>query len=164
MHVTITYPEAEAEKHILHLNRDEARAAGSGTPAAPIVEQQVVFQARNDVLDLYMTEELERYLIEIVLATRNPEVYGSDLKDWLAYGASPRADAGARPLRAGPRLAQRTKLRRPRKHSSHRTRCPAPPLDLELRSSGRRDHGGPFDRRIDGPHRGTLSARSGRRR
>ena len=91
MHVVITYPEAEAEKHILHLNRVEARASESSQSATSIVSQGDVFDARNEVLDLYMTEELEKYLLEIVLATRNPAAYGQDLSDWLAYGASPRA-------------------------------------------------------------------------
>lgn len=96
MHVVITYPEAEAEKHILHLNRVEAKAEHkfSGDDASAkkaVVTQGVVFDARKEVLDLYMTEELERYLLEIVLATRNPGAYGDDLAEWLAYGASPRA-------------------------------------------------------------------------
>lgn len=96
MHVVITYPEAEAEKHILHLNRVEAKAQNkfSGNEASAkkaVVTQGVVFDARTEVLDLYMTEELERYLLEIVLATRNPGAYGDDLAEWLAYGASPRA-------------------------------------------------------------------------
>ncbi|MGR8950113.1 MAG: AAA family ATPase [Gammaproteobacteria bacterium] len=91
MHVVITYPEADAEKHILHLNRVEARATSTNSAPTAIVSQGTVFDARNEVLDLYMTEELERYLLEIVLATRNPEAYGQDLADWLAYGASPRA-------------------------------------------------------------------------
>lgn len=95
MHVVITYPEAEAEKHILHLNRVEARASQSSSKNAKtnssVVTQGIVFDARNEVLDLYMTEELERYLLEIVLATRNPGAYGQDLAEWLAYGASPRA-------------------------------------------------------------------------
>ena len=51
----------------------------------------MIFQARNDVLDLYMTDDLEHYLLEIVLATRDPSTYGEDLGDWLAYGGSPRA-------------------------------------------------------------------------
>ena len=91
MHVVITYPEAEAEKHILHLNRLEARSNNNHETASAVVSQGMVFDARNEVLDLYMTEELERYLLELVLATRNPETYGQDLAEWIAYGASPRA-------------------------------------------------------------------------
>ncbi|MEM7466471.1 MAG: AAA family ATPase [Pseudomonadota bacterium] len=91
MHVVIDYPEAESEKTILHLNRVEARAANAQTAINSIVSQGIIFDARNEVIDLFMTEELERYLLELVLATRTPMAYGEDLADWLAYGASPRA-------------------------------------------------------------------------
>jgi MoxR-like ATPase len=92
MHVTITYPSDTEEKSILHLARNEARSAqkGNGAPAH-IIRQQDVFDARRAVLDMYMSDDLEQYLLEIVLATRKPAVYGDDLADWLEYGASPRA-------------------------------------------------------------------------
>jgi MoxR-like ATPase len=50
-----------------------------------------VFQARRDVLAVHMGEALERYLLELVFATRDPARYGKDLASWLQYGASPRA-------------------------------------------------------------------------
>ena len=46
---------------------------------------------RHEVLNLHLAEPLEEYLVQIVLATRNPEAYGDDLAGWLEYGASPRA-------------------------------------------------------------------------
>ena len=92
MHVTISYPDAAAEKEILQLNRDEARAAKSATPAADIVIQQAgLFAARQEILDVHMSEPLEQYLLQLVLATRKPEAYGKELGHWLEYGASPRA-------------------------------------------------------------------------
>jgi MoxR-like ATPase len=51
----------------------------------------LILAARQEVLNLYMQDNLERYLLEIVLATRNPGRYGEDLAHWLQYGASPRA-------------------------------------------------------------------------
>lgn len=92
MHVVITYPNNDEEKSILHLARDEARAAGANGEKSPhIIGQQEVFDARRAVLDMYLSDDLEQYLLEIVLATRAPKVYGDDLAEWIEYGASPRA-------------------------------------------------------------------------
>ena len=92
MHVVITYPNNADEKSILHLARDEARAAGGNGDKPPhIIGQQDVFDARRAVLDMYLSDDLEQYLLEIVLATRAPQAYGDDLAEWIEYGASPRA-------------------------------------------------------------------------
>jgi len=92
MHVFVDYPSAEIEREILHLTRGEARQ-GLSEPVKPaeIISQQSLFEARNEVLDIYMSEELENYLLQLVLATRDPGKYDSKLADWLEYGASPRA-------------------------------------------------------------------------
>ncbi len=110
LHVKVDYPNAEHEKNILHLVRDEARTTHSDTehkknklelvsreeekksslPFEPL-KQDTLFEARNEILDVYMADSLENYLLQIVLATRNPVAYGADLAAWLQYGASPRA-------------------------------------------------------------------------
>lgn len=92
LHVKVDYPKPEHERAILHLARSEARSDTKeyGVHFQPI-SQNILFAARNEVLDLYMAETLEDYLLQIVLATRNPAVYGKDLAAWLQYGASPRA-------------------------------------------------------------------------
>ncbi|MGH8629973.1 MAG: AAA family ATPase, partial [Burkholderiales bacterium] len=92
MHVRITYPDAGEEKAILALARREARL--SSNPAASghrAVSQQAIFAARQEILDLYMADNLESYLLQLVLATRTPAAYGDDLAGWVQYGASPRA-------------------------------------------------------------------------
>jgi len=92
MHVTIDYPDADAERKILHLNRNESRQGFSGDAVEHIIISQAdLFAARDEVLDVHMAENLETYLLELVLATRKPEAYGKDLVNWLEYGASPRA-------------------------------------------------------------------------
>ncbi len=91
MHVRIDYPEAAAEMAILQLARREARQGEQAVASAKQVTQADLFAARNAVLDIYMGENLEAYLVEITLATRSPERYGSDLASWVEYGASPRA-------------------------------------------------------------------------
>jgi MoxR-like ATPase len=92
MHVTIDYPEASSEKAILALARDEALngQAEVNRPQEKI-SQQSIFNARQEVLKLYMADNLEEYLLHMVLATRNPGAYGDDLAQWSLYGASPRA-------------------------------------------------------------------------
>ncbi|MEF3073459.1 MoxR family ATPase [Methylobacter sp. Wu1] len=109
LHVKIDYPKPEHEKSILQLARNEARqgAAKDSAKFEPI-DQKTLFDARNEVLDLYMADSLEDYLLQIVLATRNPGAYGRDLAGWLQYGASPRASIALdRCARAKAWLAQR---------------------------------------------------------
>jgi len=92
MHVKIDYPNAVHEQSILHLARAEAKGKlKTSDHAVDKISQQLLFEARDEVLDIYMAEALERYLLEIVLATRTPDVYGQDLAKWIEYGASPRA-------------------------------------------------------------------------
>lgn len=92
LHVKIDYPNPEHEQQILRLNRAEARQAHepSARRFTPL-SQQTLFDARNEVLDIHMADGLEQYLLQLVLATRNPGAYGEDLAGWLQYGASPRA-------------------------------------------------------------------------
>jgi len=92
MHVRITYPEAEEEKRILQLARTEAVVnPGVSTTRAAAITQKAIFMARDEVLGIYMAENLEQYLLQLVLATRQPQAYGDDLAQWLQYGGSPRA-------------------------------------------------------------------------
>jgi len=92
MHVFVDYPSAETEREILRLTRDEAKQ-GLSEPVKPaqLISQEALFAARNEALDVYMSDELENYLLQLVLATRNPGRYDEKLQDWLEYGASPRA-------------------------------------------------------------------------
>ena len=91
MHVRIGYPQADAETEILRLARDRARDAlrPVTTPASRIAQADV-FAARRAVLDLHMAPPLERYLVELVLASRDPGRYDAALGRRIAWGASPR--------------------------------------------------------------------------
>jgi MoxR-like ATPase len=93
LQVKVDYPNAEHEKTILRLVRAEARQLGQKSLKKPFekITQETLFDARNAVLDLHMSEQLEDYLLQIILATRKPKAYGDDLASWLQYGASPRA-------------------------------------------------------------------------
>ena len=61
------------------------------TKSTSPLTQADLFLARKEVLSIHLGENLERYLIEIILATREPQRYGQQLKNWLQWGASPRA-------------------------------------------------------------------------
>ena len=91
MHVRIGYPEAAAEAEILRLARERARDTLQHTAEAvsrlPIED---VFAARAAVLDLHVAPQLERYLIELVLASRDAKRYDAQLGRRIAWGASPR--------------------------------------------------------------------------
>ena len=91
MHVSIFYPSPEDELSILHLAREQARELlGDRVATTVVVSQEQVFSAQTEVLDLHMAPQLERYIVEIVVATREPHRYGDDLANWVSYGASPR--------------------------------------------------------------------------
>jgi MoxR-like ATPase len=91
MHVRIGYPEAATETEILRLARERARASVSATPSAITrIPQADVFAARAAVLDLHVAPAVERYLIELVLASREPQRYDNALARRIAWGASPR--------------------------------------------------------------------------
>jgi MoxR-like ATPase len=93
LYVRIGYPAPAHEREILRLVRAEARQEGgseTGITTEPMTQEEL-FRARREVLDLYMAKPLEDYLLQLVLATREPAAYGADLARWLQYGASPRA-------------------------------------------------------------------------
>lgn len=92
MHVFVGYPNAETERDILRLTRNEAKQ-GQSDPVKPdsSISQQALFEARKEALDIYMSDDLENYLLQLVLATRDPGRYDEKLANWLEYGASPRA-------------------------------------------------------------------------
>jgi MoxR-like ATPase len=91
MHVRIDYPDASAERRILELARNQARTSiDYNHDKSILVTQQQVFQAQSEILDLYMAPQLEEYLVQLLLATRDPLPYSDDLARWVSFGASPR--------------------------------------------------------------------------
>jgi MoxR-like ATPases len=91
MHVRIGYPDAEVETEIMRLARERARQTLQAPPApAQRMPQAQVFAAREQVLDLHVAPALERYLVELVLASRSAGRYDAALGRRIAWGASPR--------------------------------------------------------------------------
>jgi MoxR-like ATPase len=91
MHVRIGYPEADTETEILRLARERARRYLHHEAESPRrMPAEEVFAAREAVLDLHFAPSLERYLVELVLATREAGRYDPALARRIAWGASPR--------------------------------------------------------------------------
>ena len=89
MHVRVSYPDRDAEQAILRLARSEASGEQSQPDRA--VSQADIFAARQGALEVHMAPAVEEYIIQLVIATRDPSLYDAELADWLEYGASPRA-------------------------------------------------------------------------
>jgi MoxR-like ATPase len=90
LQVNIDYPDRDSERQILALVEDEQRAQ-TALSLPPPIEQTALFEARQAVLNLHMSETVKDYIVEIVMATRLPANYSAQLAEWIAYGASPRA-------------------------------------------------------------------------
>lgn len=91
LHIPVTYPNHENEKKILQCVRREIRVSEDEATPKTTLSQQSIFEARQEVLNVHMSEPLEDYLVAIVIATRNPGAYGEQFKNLLEFGASPRA-------------------------------------------------------------------------
>lgn len=88
LHVNVDYPDAESELNILRLVRQELKTVAS----SPVqLSQADLFAARSEVLNLHMAESVERYIVALVVATRNPSALDDSLGQWIEVGASPRA-------------------------------------------------------------------------
>lgn len=88
--VLVEYPDDDAELEVIRLVRREE--GESLKLAAANVSQEDIFRARTQLKSVHVSEPLERYLVDIVMASRHPGRYpGSDLSHWLSAGASPRA-------------------------------------------------------------------------
>ena len=104
LHVFIDYSSVENELKIMRLVHNEAKniklpekennTVVSNDSAENDDVQKIlakdIFKARSEVLEIYMAEEIERYLVEIIAATRTPERYSDDLARLITWGASPR--------------------------------------------------------------------------
>lgn len=104
MHVMVDYPDEEAEVGIVRLvrnesktlteeqekNRAEERAKQKAEEASSATDQATVFAARREIDAIVVPEAVERYLVDLVFATRYPERYSYQLKSCIKVGVSPR--------------------------------------------------------------------------
>ena len=95
LYVRVNYPDVEGERKIAELVREQAKAgpeelAGKISP----VPQKLIVAARQQIWDLHLAPTLEEYLVQLVMATRDPAPYSETLRRWIRFGASPRATIG----------------------------------------------------------------------
>lgn len=92
MYIRINQPDAATEHRILHLVRNEDMKAG--TPQDNHIcslRIEDILAARSQALEVHVSEAMEEYIVQLVMATRHPENYDEKLKNTIAFGASPRA-------------------------------------------------------------------------
>jgi MoxR-like ATPase len=95
LHVEVGYPTIEDERRILVLNRDEAKSGERDAFQPPeLLSLASIMEARQDILGLHLADELEEYIVNIVVATRDPGRVDESLEGQVMYGASPRASMG----------------------------------------------------------------------
>lgn len=88
MYVKIGYPDIDSERQILKLIQGEEKKQIISTPDP--ITQKTIFDARSEVLNVYTSPELEEYIIQLIMATRNPAPYDKKLIPLIRFGVSPR--------------------------------------------------------------------------
>ncbi|WP_193140667.1 MoxR family ATPase [Meridianimarinicoccus sp. MJW13] len=92
MHVQVLYPPVEDEVEVIRLVRGEEQAASSGDATTPpdAIPQQAVFDARAEIGRIHVSDAMDRYMADLVQASRTPAALSEDLARWIEIGASPR--------------------------------------------------------------------------
>jgi MoxR-like ATPase len=90
LHVNVDYPNAESELQILQLVRNEYKN-DVAMQKPQRIEQSLLFSARQEILNLHMAESVEKYIVQLVIATREAKRYNPELANLIEYGVSPRA-------------------------------------------------------------------------
>ncbi|MCK6623496.1 MAG: MoxR family ATPase, partial [Calditrichia bacterium] len=108
-HVLIGYPDEAAEKEVYRLVRSEEMGDGQkveeakgrrveeskgsksrGVEGSEAIPQEAVLEAREEIHDIHVSENIEQYMVDLISATRYPERYSEELRKWIQIGASPR--------------------------------------------------------------------------
>ncbi|TEW52579.1 AAA family ATPase [Psychromonas algicola] len=89
MHIQLDYPDAATERLILQLNQKEILKQEIAK-VEPLSDTQI-FKMREEVMKVSISAHLEQYVIDLIIATRDPARFGEQLPQWISYGASPRA-------------------------------------------------------------------------
>ena len=90
MKVIVGYPNRTEERTIL----DAMAVAEPSLDVASVVTAEEIINARRVVSGIYIDDKVKDYIVDIVLATRDPKPYNIDLNGWVQYGASPRGTIG----------------------------------------------------------------------
>ncbi|MEH6515366.1 MAG: MoxR family ATPase [Halioglobus sp.] len=88
MKITVAYPKADAELAIVRLLQAEE---GNAAASLSTISQDHIFAARDAIQTMAVAPAVEQYIVDLVMATRNPETYSAELNQWIDTGSSPRA-------------------------------------------------------------------------
>lgn len=89
--VLIDYPTPDSESQVLQMLRTEESTNHSKTMSDSFtLSQETIFQVRREIATIHVSPAIDRYLVDLLDATRHPELYDSDLARWLQLGSSPR--------------------------------------------------------------------------
>ncbi|GGZ91705.1 AAA family ATPase [Algibacter mikhailovii] len=89
VHTIISYPDDESELEIMRLNKREA-SKEKGPKTVNIIPQQVIFDARKEINQVKTSEDIEKYMVSLISATRYPEKFDEELAKLIDFGSSPR--------------------------------------------------------------------------
>ncbi len=89
IHTVIGYPDDNAELEIMRLNKSEA-SRSKNNKASKNISQEAIFNAREEIAKIKVTEDIEKYMVSLISATRYPEKYDAELADLIDFGSSPR--------------------------------------------------------------------------
>ena len=88
MHILVEYGSDENELEVMRLVRQEQK--NSKTEKAVSLDQETLFKARDEIKNIHISEEVEKYIIRLISATRKPKQMGEELAEYIAVGSSPR--------------------------------------------------------------------------
>ena len=88
MKISVDYPQAEAELQIVRLLQAEE---GNQADELKMISQEHIFAARSTIQQMQVAAPVEQYIVDLVMATRQPQSYGDKLGNWIDSGSSPRA-------------------------------------------------------------------------
>ena len=87
MKIKVDYPDAAAEREIVRLVQSEE----AHHTELQMISQDHIFAARSDIQAMQVAPAVEQYIVDLVMATRQPELFGDQLEQWVDTGSSPRA-------------------------------------------------------------------------
>ncbi len=89
VHTIIDYPSDDAELAIMRLNKAEA-SQSKDKASIKTISQEAIFEARKEISNVKVAENIEKYIVSLISATRYPEKFDAELAQLIEFGASPR--------------------------------------------------------------------------
>ncbi len=91
MHLLVDYPNHDEELSIVHLDEKRQKGNTCFSDSPPLTSPEEILRARDIVATVFISENLKKYVVSLVGATRTPEKYDRSFAKWIQHGASPRA-------------------------------------------------------------------------